>query len=253
MEPTVIYCTSCGTPNGNNARFCYKCGAPIGNVEKPAPVTPRSDFVSLSCPNCGGKLEITADMERFTCKYCGSEHMVRRSGGAISLAPVVDGLKRVESKFDQVLMGSDRMAAEQTIRRLKEEIQELEQEITRQENHIRSMPHPSTNTSGEWLKWVGVTGALLIFISLFLMLALSKGATIIHLLSINTLSIIYFSAFLICLIFINIGRRSAGSKKRKIEYEQRLEQARSALAKSQTELLERKQQLAQLQKYTVGR
>ncbi len=31
------------------------------------------DFVTLSCPTCGGKLEITDNIERFACGYCGHE------------------------------------------------------------------------------------------------------------------------------------------------------------------------------------
>ena len=47
-----------------------------------------TDFVSISCPICGNKLQITSDIERFGCAYCGNEHVVRRRGGIISLAPV---------------------------------------------------------------------------------------------------------------------------------------------------------------------
>lgn len=77
------------------------------------------DFVTLSCPSCGGKLQITADIERFACSYCGTEHIVRRSGGIISLAPVVEGLKKVQT-------GVDKTASELAIQRLTREIAELE-------------------------------------------------------------------------------------------------------------------------------
>src|SRR5258706_205176 len=39
-----------------------------------------SDFVTLTCPSCGGRLEITKDVERFACAHCGNEHVVRRAG-----------------------------------------------------------------------------------------------------------------------------------------------------------------------------
>lgn len=35
------------------------------------------DFVTLSCPTCGGQLQITKDIERFACGHCGNEHIVR--------------------------------------------------------------------------------------------------------------------------------------------------------------------------------
>jgi len=77
------------------------------------------DFVSLSCPSCGGKLQITSDIERFACSYCGIEHIVRRGGGIITLAPVVEGLKKVQT-------GVDKTASELAIQRLTREISELE-------------------------------------------------------------------------------------------------------------------------------
>lgn len=80
------------------------------------------DFVTLSCPTCGGQLQITQDIDRFACAHCGNEHMVNRGGGIITLAPVVAGL-------DGIRRGTDRTAAELTIRRLKEELAEQEQEL----------------------------------------------------------------------------------------------------------------------------
>ena len=80
------------------------------------------DFVTLSCPTCGGQLQITKDIDRFACAHCGNEHVVNRGGGIVTLAPVVAGLERIQR-------GTDRTAAELTIRRLKEEIDEAEREM----------------------------------------------------------------------------------------------------------------------------
>ena len=77
-----------------------------------------ADFVTLSCPSCGGKLEVTRDIERFACTHCGREHMVKRSGGTVSLSPVVDALRKVE-------VGVDKTAAELAIVRLQKEIEDL--------------------------------------------------------------------------------------------------------------------------------
>lgn len=77
-----------------------------------------SDFVTLTCPSCGGKLQITNDIERFACGHCGNEHMVKRGGGIVSLAPVVNELKKVAKS-------SDRTAIETTIIRLNGEISTL--------------------------------------------------------------------------------------------------------------------------------
>lgn len=70
-----------------------------------------SEFITLSCPSCGGKLQITSDIERFACTYCGNEQVVRRGGGIVSLAPVMEGLQKVQAS-------SDRVGAELAIQRL---------------------------------------------------------------------------------------------------------------------------------------
>src|SRR5271168_5637557 len=38
-------------------------------------------FINLNCVNCGGKLDVYDDMERFTCGYCRTEIVVQRRGG----------------------------------------------------------------------------------------------------------------------------------------------------------------------------
>jgi hypothetical protein len=76
------------------------------------------DFVTLTCPTCGGKLQITADIERFACGYCGNEHIVRRGGGIISLIPVAEDIKGIKISVDKT-------AAELAISRIKGEIEEI--------------------------------------------------------------------------------------------------------------------------------
>lgn len=43
------------------------------------------DLITLNCPSCGGKLEISGNSSILTCNHCGSEYIVRREAGAISL------------------------------------------------------------------------------------------------------------------------------------------------------------------------
>jgi len=77
-----------------------------------------SYVINLTCPSCGGKLQITNDIERFACGNCGNELIVQRSGGAISLAPVVQEIRGVKT-------GVDKTASELAIVRLNEEISAL--------------------------------------------------------------------------------------------------------------------------------
>lgn len=77
------------------------------------------DLISLSCPSCGGLLQITEDIDRFACAHCGTEQLVRRAGGVVSLKPIVECIS-------QVRIGVDKTAAELAIRRLTEENGALE-------------------------------------------------------------------------------------------------------------------------------
>jgi predicted RNA-binding Zn-ribbon protein involved in translation (DUF1610 family) len=119
-------CTNCGKENVGDNRYCWNCGSKLDVKEEP---NTKITFITLSCPSCGGKLQITNDMNRFACGHCGNEHIVRRSGGTISLTPVVEGLRKVQS-------GVDKTASELAIVRLKKEIEELEEECDDLENDL---------------------------------------------------------------------------------------------------------------------
>lgn len=80
------------------------------------------DFVTLACPTCGSRLQVTNDLERFACSYCGNEHVVRRTGGIVALDPVTEDIRRVR-------IGVDKTASELAIKRLKNEIPQLEQTV----------------------------------------------------------------------------------------------------------------------------
>ena len=81
-----------------------------------------SGIIALTCPNCGAKLEITQDMDRFACAHCGAEHLVERHGGTVSLDPVID-------RLEEIKVGSDRTASELAIQRLTKELNPLAEEI----------------------------------------------------------------------------------------------------------------------------
>lgn len=102
-----------------------------------------ADFVTLTCPNCGGKLQITKDIDRFACGHCGNEHIVKRAGGVISLQPVVIGLQKVQ-------MAVDKTASELAINRLKAEIHDVERELGSKIDwfmHIQGYPPKPQNVS----------------------------------------------------------------------------------------------------------
>ena len=72
------------------------------------------DFIALTCPSCGGGLEIPDGAITFSCKHCGTQYMVKNTEGAISLS-VLGELKGIRS-------GTDKTASELAIKRLNEDI-----------------------------------------------------------------------------------------------------------------------------------
>ncbi len=77
-----------------------------------------NDFIRLTCPACGGRLEIGNTITQFVCAHCGTEHVVNRGGGVISLQPLAEGLHRIQR-------GTDFTAAELAIGRLRTELSDL--------------------------------------------------------------------------------------------------------------------------------
>ena len=86
-----------------------------------------SDFISLTCPKCGAKLQVKNGIDQFACEHCGTEHIVKREGGTISIAPIVEQLQSVNK-------GVDKTASELAIKRLRDEINEIKNSMpTKQE------------------------------------------------------------------------------------------------------------------------
>ena len=75
-------------------------------------------FVSLKCDNCGGKLDVYDDMQRFACGYCGAEMVVQRRGGTVALKAITDAIRKVQ-------IGTDKAAAELAIVRYEADLKRL--------------------------------------------------------------------------------------------------------------------------------
>ena len=43
-----------------------------------------TDFIMQTCKSCGGKLQITQEIDEFACMYCGSEYHVKREGEIVA-------------------------------------------------------------------------------------------------------------------------------------------------------------------------
>lgn len=109
------------------------------------------DFVYLTCPSCSEKLQINQDIERFACGQCGNEYLVNRSGGIITLEPVLNQpiLKNLESDNSN----KDRTHTEFDCKKLIKE--------------IKILKHDKTNVKGGYLRvpfWLGVWTICAIFV-----------------------------------------------------------------------------------------
>jgi ribosomal protein S27E len=62
-------------------------------------------FINLNCANCGAKLEVYDDMERFACGYCGTELIAQRRGGTVALRAVTEAIKKVQIGTDKTARG----------------------------------------------------------------------------------------------------------------------------------------------------
>ena len=57
-------------------------------------------FLTLVCPTCGGKLNISDVTDRFFCVHCGNEHLVtENSEGTFSIEPVKIALDNLSSEM----------------------------------------------------------------------------------------------------------------------------------------------------------
>jgi hypothetical protein len=68
-----------------------------------------SNLIALTCPSCGGRLEVTNNTERYVCAQCGNSHIVDPGVRAESLANEVellkynDQIRQVEAKIESLM------------------------------------------------------------------------------------------------------------------------------------------------------
>jgi DNA-directed RNA polymerase subunit RPC12/RpoP len=108
-----------------------------------------SNLITLTCPSCGGRLEVTNNTERYVCAHCGNEHLVDPGVRAESLAKEVDDLKSVSG-----------------ILRLKDEIEVLEHrrsELDQQIGKPRKLQDQNDTLVG--LVFIGSIFIALVFIA----------------------------------------------------------------------------------------
>ncbi len=75
---------------------------------------------NLKCSGCGAPLEISSDIDDFSCSYCGAAQLVKRRGGTVSLSLIGDAIAKVQ-------IGTDKAATELAIKRLRDDLMTLRQ------------------------------------------------------------------------------------------------------------------------------
>ena len=85
-----------------------------------------SDLISLTCRSCRAKTQVPKDLERFACASCGSEHIVKRSGGIVSLSLVAGSIDVDKSGVDKITAELDLVRLKRDINRLKIHLENLQ-------------------------------------------------------------------------------------------------------------------------------
>ena len=123
--------------------------------------------LTLKCPSCGADLQITSDMDRFACGYCGTEQIVRRQGGTVVL-------RMITSAIAQVQISTDRTAAELAINRLSQELDDMGAALTAL-NHSKPTDPSEAREVYLWAVSVGI--AVCVGINVFAIMNVDYYAT----------------------------------------------------------------------------
>jgi len=111
--------------------------------------------LSLKCVNCGASIEIGPETDTFACSYCGTQQMVKRSGGIVVL-------QRIGAALDEVKRGTNRTASELALRRLWADVSAIEVQRDSAVSALRAKDESNSAIIG-WALLAGVPGAIFLF------------------------------------------------------------------------------------------
>jgi hypothetical protein len=110
------------------------------------------DIVTRLCPSCGEKVEFADDTQRLVCEHCGAEHVVRRSGTLVSLAPATAAEAQISPASDGAQPGVP--PPENELEKLRAEVARL-----RLERDIKGLEADLAKARGFQAVWAWVMGA----------------------------------------------------------------------------------------------
>lgn len=102
MPETSINCPNCGKGNPSGAKFCFACGKPLPAGTPVLPPAPTSNFITLTCPQCGGRLQVAPNADQAQCTQCGTSHLVSRGGGVLALQPLIHAAQQARVQSEAV-------------------------------------------------------------------------------------------------------------------------------------------------------
>ena len=80
------------------------------------------EFISMTCRNCGGKLQISKDADQVICQNCGSEYLITFKEGTISIKSLVEGVMKIQES-------TDKTASELALERIRQDKLNIEKEL----------------------------------------------------------------------------------------------------------------------------
>jgi predicted RNA-binding Zn-ribbon protein involved in translation (DUF1610 family)/uncharacterized membrane protein (DUF485 family) len=117
---------------------------------------------SLKCSLCGTALKSTPDAGRFVCPACGSEVSIGRNHPNFSFESVIEAVAKLQA-------GTDKTFAELAIRRLQEELEDLQEQRQELEAAYQNQKDSQTGIAIATSFTAGVFYILIMgFINLFL-------------------------------------------------------------------------------------
>lgn len=186
------------------------------------------EIVTLSCPSCGGKLEIKPNINRFACIYCGNEHVVHREGGIVTLEAVEENIQKIQ-------LSSEKIATELAIQRLEKEIATLEKDNNLLKSYRIKLLKYYRDTESQYNLSKEVPIPLLLVLMLFSIWFGIIISFIVFGLDQNILlRILLFGAPMFALLF-SVSYKFRNDKA-KNTYKPKLEQARINLEKTEQEI-----------------
>jgi len=105
--------------------------------------------ISLKCVSCGAGLEIGQDTNDFACGYCGTQQLVERGGGIVSL-------RRIEDTLDDVKLGTNRAASQLALTRLKADAAAI---CAQRDSQIRTL-RAADERSNKLIGWGIIAGTI---------------------------------------------------------------------------------------------